>query len=76
MSLVVNTERRTHMYGKAVRENWHVEHDDGLSIEVRVYPPEGSRRLFTLDDIPFDDVPEDVLGEIGEELDSASDAVL
>lgn len=75
MTVVASHLRRTDLYGNPVREKWRAEYDAQLEVSVRVLPPEGSKALFVLNEVPLGDVPDDVLDELEGQMDEAAGQV-
>lgn len=73
MSVTINIERETSLYGVSAREKWRATHDgESFDFELRMLPEKGSKALFVLSDMPIGGVPDEVLDEVDKELARAS----
>lgn len=65
------------LYGEPVREVWFCGvNDDGLEIKLRVRPTMGSGLRHSIDDVPLEDVPDEVLAAVGDRLQVAGERAL
>jgi hypothetical protein len=75
MSITVNIQRESRLYGDKVLEKWKLQYEDGEGawrILLRVLPEEGSKPELTRDVVPIGGVPTEVLDKADEMLEEAA----